>query len=71
MACSRRARAAHWSRNSSIWCRRHLDQQPVAQYVPEATRAESDGLPQAAGDQPVGAVISGDLGERLDLSVRR
>ena len=40
----------------------------MALFVPEATRAEFDRLPQAQRDQPVGAVVIGDLGEAWDFA---
>lgn len=52
------------------WIRTHLDK-PIALFVPPATEAEFDGIPslERNTDQPVGAIVVGDLGVDWDYAI--
>ncbi len=52
---------------ASNWCQKHIPGGAVALFVPEATRAEFDGLPQSDCAGEIAAVIVGDLGEAWDF----
>lgn len=50
------------------WCRQNLAGKGIALFVPDATQAEFDGLPEVDEDGEMGAVIVGDLGEAWDFN---
>jgi HAD superfamily hydrolase (TIGR01458 family) len=52
---------------ASNWCRQNIPGGAVALFVPEATRAEFDGLPHSDCADEVAAVIVGDLGEKWNF----
>ena len=53
---------------AEAWCREHLHGRSPALFLPEATRAEFEGLNSVEDANEVGAVVIGDLGEGWDFA---